>query len=108
MTEIVTVTSRLHGERTFHLVEMQPYRRMDGTETTVRGWQATLLPESTLSAIMSAPASCGHSVANAYRRYVPLGDLSRCSKAALIRSPRRRAREASEGYRGRAPWRPLC
>ena len=25
MTEIVTVTSRLHGERTFHLVEMQPY-----------------------------------------------------------------------------------
>ena len=51
MTEIVTVTSRLHGERTFHLVEMQPYRRMDGTETTVRGWQATLLPESTLSAL---------------------------------------------------------
>ena len=42
MTETITVTSRLHGERTFHLVEMQPYRRMDGTETTVRGWQATL------------------------------------------------------------------
>ena len=65
MTEIVTVTSRLHGERTFHLVEMQPYRRMDGTEATVRGWQATLLPESTFSAFMSALASCGHNAAKA-------------------------------------------
>ena len=62
MTETVTVTSRLHSERTFHLVEMQPYRRMDGTEATVRGWQATLLPESTLSAIMSALTSCGHNM----------------------------------------------
>ena len=81
MTEIVTVTSRLHGERTFHLVEMQPYRRMDGTETTVRGWQATLLPESTLSAIMSALASCGHTVTNAYRRFVPTPDSRAATNA---------------------------
>ena len=30
-----------------------------------------LKPESTLSAIMSALASCGHPAANAYRRFVP-------------------------------------
>ena len=65
MTETVPVTSRLHGKRTFHLVEMQPYRRMDGTETTVRGWQATLLPESTVFGPMSASACCGHSVTKA-------------------------------------------
>ena len=36
--------------------------------------------ESTLSAIMSALASCGHTVANAYRGFVPKAALSRCSK----------------------------
>ena len=35
--------------------------------------------ESTLSAIMSALASCGHTVANAYRGFVPIPDLSRCN-----------------------------
>ena len=29
---------------------------------------------------MSASASCGHAVANAYDRVVPIPDLSRCSK----------------------------
>ena len=80
MTEIVTVTSRLHGERTFQLVEMQPYRRMDGTEATVRGWQATLLPESTLSAIMSALASYGHNAPWFTAALCPATDVSKCSK----------------------------
>jgi len=31
-------------------------------------------------AAASAYASCGHNAENAYRRFVPLGDLSRCSK----------------------------
>ena len=43
---------------------------------------------------MSAPASCGHSVANAYRRYVPKGDLSRCSKI-LTQSHRPRVAAAT-------------
>jgi hypothetical protein len=31
----------------------------------------------------SASADCGHTVANAYRRSVPIADVSRCSKLPL-------------------------
>ena len=36
-------------------------------------------PELPSNGLMSALASCGHSGGNAYRRFVPLGDLSRCN-----------------------------
>ena len=37
-------------------------------------------PEVAFHGLMSAPASCGHSAANAYRRLVPRADVSKCSK----------------------------
>jgi hypothetical protein len=39
----------------------------------------------------SAPTSSGHNDPNAYRRLVPLADVSRCSKKHSSRSPHRRA-----------------
>src|SRR6516164_3101820 len=42
---------------------------------------------------MSALASCGHNLANAYRRLVPIGDLSRCS---IIREQSRATRSCGE------------
>jgi hypothetical protein len=39
--ETVTVTSNLHGERTFRRTRSLTYRRQDGTETGVKAWQGT-------------------------------------------------------------------
>jgi hypothetical protein len=35
----ITVTSPKHGRRVFLLARLQPYRRRDGTETTLKVWQ---------------------------------------------------------------------
>jgi hypothetical protein len=37
--KIVTITSTLHGERTFRCIRLEPYRRSDGTETELAVWQ---------------------------------------------------------------------
>jgi len=41
-------------------------------------------PELPSNGLMSALASCGHSGGNAYRRFVPLGDLSRCNNVLRL------------------------
>jgi hypothetical protein len=36
---IITIVSRLHGERTFHRVGVAPYVRKDGSETNIAIWR---------------------------------------------------------------------
>jgi len=40
MTDTVTVNSVLHGERTFRKTGTRPYRRKDGTDTTLALWES--------------------------------------------------------------------
>jgi hypothetical protein len=40
-TGMVTLVSRLHGERIFRLVGSQPYKRADGIEVAIKIWQGS-------------------------------------------------------------------
>jgi hypothetical protein len=54
---------------------------------------------------MSAFASSGHNAENAYRRYVPIPDLSRCSKTAEQSQPRKERRAAIRKPGAQREWR---
>jgi len=44
-------------------------------------------PEVAFHGLMSAPASCGHNLANAYRRLVPIPDSNGAPGHSAIRFP---------------------